>query len=112
VLACVKRAAHGQRRGDMRVLGVFENWAEKFVYKKTNCHFSGDTHTHTHRERERERERETSWAIGTRAPPPDPRLKPGPVFVASGVVIKGMLIQTDSTSSWVMGQLLRSPFVV
>jgi len=31
VLACVKRAAHGQRRGDMRVLGVFENWAEKCV---------------------------------------------------------------------------------
>ena len=29
--ACVGRVAQGQRWGGMRVLGVFENWAERCV---------------------------------------------------------------------------------
>jgi len=59
-----------------------------FKFKKSNCYFRRFTHARTQR----------SWAIGNyppmyahmplplpvRALPPDPRLKPGPVFVASG----------------------------
>ena len=68
-------------------------------FKKTNCHYSGDRQTDRHTDRQK------SLALGNdppsvrayaptrsskshpRAPPPDPRLKPGPVFVASGGVI-------------------------
>jgi len=59
----------------------------------TNCHFSGDTHTEDrHRGLKELTTSVRAYAPARyskpqpRAPSPDPRLKPGPVFVASGGV--------------------------
>jgi len=91
----------------MRVLDVFENWAGKCVcvFEKTNCHFSGPIVTLVATDRPTHRQTGIMgyrkfhplcsricpypfFEAHPRAPPPDPRLKPGPVFVASGGVKK------------------------
>ena len=91
--ACIGRVAQGQRGDGMRALGVFENWAGKFVfdfdlkrptatlvatdivgYRKSTPSVRAYASTHSSKPH-------------PRAPPPDPRLNPRPVFVASGGVI-------------------------
>jgi len=90
--ACDELVAQGQRGGGRRVLGVFENWAGKCVF---DFDLKRPTATLVASEVVGYRKRPPfvrayaptrSSKPHPRAPPLDPRLKPGPVFVTSGGV--------------------------